>query len=100
MQRTLRSASSVSLVAPRFFLLVADGTSAECSRYRRDTEDVHQRRSIFSLEACWVSISVGGGKSTECWAFLGNAENNYQQGQSCSGAAYQNSVPVGDDGST
>jgi hypothetical protein len=46
--------------------LVADGTSAEYSRYRRDTGNFHQRRSMFTLEAYQVLISAGGDTSTEC----------------------------------
>lgn len=65
-ENSLRSRSGVSLVTPEFSISVADGTGTEYSRCRKDTRSIHQRRSMFSLEARWVPISVGDYTSTEC----------------------------------
>jgi hypothetical protein len=91
---------SVPLVAHRSSVPVADGMSAEYSRYRRDAERIHQRRRMLSLEAYRVSISAGGDTSTECWAYYGDAEDDYQRQQSCLGVVHQTSVSVGDGSST
>jgi hypothetical protein len=43
-------------------------------RFRRDIENINWRRSMFSLEACLISKSVGDDSSAECWAYHGDLE--------------------------